>query len=227
MTSLPLASLVEDYSIYPRHAVDDANVSSLVNALKAGATLPPIVIDRRSRRISDGWHRVRAYKRVLGPEGVVTVEEIDYGDDVEMLKDAIRRNASHGRKLDMIDQVRSVELCRERGVDASIIAEILHIPPERVKKLEVRIARVEKSGAGVIPGTLTVALKRSAGHFAGREMTAEQLEAHNGAPGVSYLLIARQLTEGIRAGLLNRADDKLLESLRELAEVLEELFEEE
>lgn len=213
MTTLPLAELVEDFTIYPRHAVDDANVAGLVNALKAGAALPPLVVDRQSKRIVDGWHRARAYRRVIGPQAVVNVEIIPYPTEVAMLEDAIRRNAAHGRKLDVIDQVRVVTLCQERGVTVTQIAALLNVLPERVEKLAVRLAFAAAPGDGTIPGTVAVALKRPVAHLAGTTMTEAQVEAHTHAPGTSYLLIAQQLTVAIQHDFINRDDARLMGAL--------------
>lgn len=214
MRTLPLAELVEDFDIYPRHAVDDGHVSSLVNAIKAGVTLPPIVIERKSKRITDGWHRSRAYRRVLGPEGVVDVEEVDYVDEAELLTDAIRRNASHGRKLDVIDQVRAIALGQERGISLHTMAIVLHLPDERVQKLSVRLAQSEKTGPGTIPGTVSVALKRPVAHLVGQTFNEAQMEAHGRAPGTSYLLTIRQLLDAVTCEFINRHDERLMAELR-------------
>ena len=50
---VPLSQLVKDYTVYPRKDVFWQNVESLVEALRAGATLPPIIVDRATHRIVD------------------------------------------------------------------------------------------------------------------------------------------------------------------------------
>lgn len=224
MTSVPLASLIEDFSIYPRHAVDDANVASLVNALKSGQTLPPVVAERKSKRIVDGWHRARAYRRVLGPEASIDVELVDYESEEDLLLDSIHRNASHGRQFDAIDQVRAAHLCQERGISLQAIAAVLHVPVERVQKLTVRLAEAPKSGPGTIPGTAAVALKRPVTHLAGTKLTKEQVEAHGRAPGTSYLLIITQLEDAMLHDFLNRNDERLMGALRGLQETLDKFL---
>jgi hypothetical protein len=216
--SVPLATLVEDLSIYPRHAVDDANVSHLVWALKSGATLPPIVVDAKSLRIVDGWHRARAYRRVLGPEGVVDVEERHYANEAALFLDSAALNATHGRKLDRIDEIRIINLAADKGITHTQIAHALNLPEERVEKLAVRIAFAE---APDNTGSLRVSLKRPAAHLAGTQITQEQADAHRRAPGVSYLLIVEQLNEGIRVGLLDPTDDRLRKALASLYGTLE------
>jgi hypothetical protein len=145
--AVPLAQLLEDMSVYPRHTVDDVYVSQLAEALRAGANLPLVVAEASSKRIVDGWHRVRAYRKVLGAEGVIDVDLRTFKDEAELLLAAISMNAAHGRKLDRIDQVRSVLLAQEAGVAAPRIALALNITPARVETLRVRVAFVSGPGA--------------------------------------------------------------------------------
>jgi len=221
-----LAELIEDFSVYPRHAIDEANVGSLAAAARSGVALPPLVIEAATNRIVDGFHRARVYRRLLGPEGVVEVEEATYGSEDELLLDAVRRNASHGRKLDGIDQVRIVSMCRERGIALAAVAHVLHIPTERAEKLLVRLATAPAASGGMVPGTLSVALKRPVAHLAGKALTEAQAAAHMRAPGVSYLLIANQLAEAIQVGFINPADERLMDALAALEKALAGFLEE-
>jgi len=220
IVQLPLATLVEDMDLYPRHAVDTAHVQSLVFALESGATLPPVVADKRSKKITDGWHRCRAYKRVLGPEAVIDVELIPYKSDAEMVIDAVARNAAHGRPFDAIDRTRSVVMLRTVGCTDTQIGLALRVPEKRVQKLMVKLASAPKSSGETIPGTNQVALKRSVIHLAGGTLTKSQAKTHGMMPGVSFLLIARQLTEALRESMVNMEDAKLVRGLIELRDTL-------
>lgn len=216
----PLAALVEDLSLYPRHAVDDTHVGNLVQALRAGATFPPIVADAASKRLVDGWHRVRAYRRVLGAEGVIDVDLRKYGSEAEVLLDAIRLNASHGRKFDRIDQVRSVLLADGVGIPVDQLSFAMQVTTERIQTLRIRVALAPAPGDGTVTGTLKVALKRSMGHFADQQMTAEQVAAHDSQAGTSFLLQVHQLRDALRYDLMNRADARLMAALDELIDEL-------
>lgn len=215
-TTLPIAELVEDMSLYPRHAVDEANVTSLVRALESGTTLPPVVVDKASKRIVDGWHRVRAHKRVLGAAGVIDVELRSYKDETAIIKDAVSTNAIHGRQFDAIDRTRAVLMLEKHGVATLEIAAVLHIPEAHVQKIKVRVATATHMSDQTVPGTRRIVLKRPVHHLAGTKLTDEQVDAHSRAPGVSYLLLARQLTEALRTELLNLEDAKLMDALRDL-----------
>lgn len=224
VVSIPLAELVEDMAVYPRHAVDDVHVSKLVKALEVGETFPPLVADKKSKKLSDGWHRTRAYRRVLGPEGVVDVELRDYASDAELLLDAIVMNATHGRPLDKIDQIRCVVLCENAGVDSARIAVAMKISVHDVEKLEIRVATVPTGSTGTIPGTIRIAMKRPVRHLSGTTLTQRQADAQQSVPGTSYLLLADQLYDAVTLDMANREDEHLMEKLRALRDALVTYF---
>ena len=220
--ALPVSSLVEDMDLYPRHAVDSSNVQSLAAALESGANLPPIVADAKSKIIIDGWHRVRAYRKVLGAEAVVDVELVSFRNKAEMIQEAVARNVKHGRRLDKIDLTRSVLMLENAGVPTSKISVLMQMPEAKVEKLKIRVATVGKGTDGAVPGTSKITLKRPVAHFEGKKMTKEQAETHKMLPGTSFLLVAKQLTNALIADMVNLQDDKLIEQLMKLQSVLTE-----
>lgn len=220
MTSVAIAELIEDLSLYPRHTVDETHVGTLADALRAGATLPPLVADKKSKRLVDGWHRLRAYRRILGPTGAVEVDLRSYKSDADLFLDAVALNAAHGRRLDRVDQVRVVMLAERVGLSEVQVATVLHMPTERIATLRVRVAKLPDGVNGAVPGTRQLALKRPVMHLAGRTLTKEQAQAHHTVPGTSYLLVARQLSEGVKHRLINPEDERLREALIGLRELL-------
>lgn len=199
-------------AVYPRHSVDDTHVNALAMALRAGVTLPPVVADLKSKRIVDGWHRVRAYRKVVGPQAAIDVDLRSYKSEADLLSDAVALNASHGRRLDRVDQVRAIHLLETAGVQRERIALVLHVPPARVEQLRVRIAVVERDYDGEVE---TIALKRPVMHLAGTELTKEQRAVHDSMAGTSFLLQAHQLREAVRYGLVNAEDEPLQVALTE------------
>ena len=224
VTTIPLCELVEDMEVYPRHEVDPAHVASLVRALESGATLPPIVAEKKSKIIVDGWHRARAYRKVLGPQGIVDVELHTYRDQASLLLDAVTRNATHGRKLDAIDQTRVVVMLTRAQVDIAKIAVALHVPEMHVRKLSVRVATTSVETAENITGTRRIALKRPVAHLAGTKLTEEQAKVHGLLPGTSFLLIARQLCEALQQNMVNLEDARLMEQMRLLKVALDRVL---
>jgi hypothetical protein len=216
-----LSSLVEDMDLYPRHAVDDVHVSGLAQALEAGDTLPPIVIDEASSVIVDGWHRVRAYRRVYGPECQVEVEAKRFENRKAMILEAIRLNSSHGRKLDRTDMVRASVMAQQAGASIEQISFVLHITKERVRELRLRVAQVSASSEDAAPRTTFVPLKASVSRlFSGKRMTLEQAAAHRSMPGTSFSRLCLQIRKAIENNFLDMEDEPLMKELRTLHEAL-------
>src|SRR5262249_7838158 len=165
VVSMPIADLVEDMELYPRHAIDNSHVLALVLAEESGATLPPVIADRKSKKVVDGWHRLRARKRRDGAAAVIDVELRDYKDEASMVLDAVSLNSAHGRKLDAIDQTRAALMLEKQKVTTVKIAIALHVPEKRVKVLVARVARAEHQSAGTVPGTRKITLKRPVAHL--------------------------------------------------------------
>jgi len=216
LETVPAASLVEDFSVYPRHDVDGAHVADLARAVRAGATLPPVVADRASRRLADGWHRRRATVRVLGAEATIRVEFKDYGSDAELFADAVARNATHGRKLDRQDQVRIAVLGERLGLDAERVAFLLRIEPTRVLELRPRVI-FENGDDTPIPA------KRVAEPFYGQRLTKEQVQAMRSFSGVRLGQQVSQLQRALAAGLVDLDDAALCARLRQLAGTIREV----
>jgi hypothetical protein len=193
-TNKPLTWLVEDWSLYPRRQLDSSNVRDLADALKTGIELPPIVAEESTGRIIDGFHRVRAYLRVFGPDHEVEVVLKEYADEASGFSDAVRLNRSHGRKLNSSDLIRSFLRLREIGLDDDSIEQIVRIPKARVEQLSMRVA--------ISPAGDPVPLKGGDGHLKGHTVNDEQIEALNRRLGVSYGRLARQLIDGAKEDLL-------------------------
>lgn len=212
-TQIPLAKLVEDFDLYPRQDVSSANVTRIRAAIQAGVSLPPPIVDRKSKRIVDGFHRCRAWRKELGDDGVIDVELRNYHDDVELFKAAVEANVGHGLPLEEIEKRRIALRLKELGSDDNAIAVVLHIPPTKVQKLTVRVATVTNEN-GV---TRLEPLKRPHFHLQGKKMTEAQVQAAKSAPGTSYLLLVNQLRSALRERLADRSDERLIGALRGLA----------
>ena len=216
MKKLKAAEIVLDFDLYPRNNIDSANVTNITAAMEAGVEMPPVIIDRTSKRCIDGFHRVRAALRLHGDNAEIQVIEKDYPNEKEMFLDAMRYNAGHGAKLDPNDRTR-----------CAIIAERLHITMDRVAgalnmtkaKLEVlRETRVAKHDG------LQIALKQTVRHFCGKRLTRAQVAANAKLSGMNQSFYANQLITLIESEMLDTDDERLMIVLRKLHGLLEGLL---
>lgn len=137
--------LVEDSDLYPRHKVDETHVTSLAEALRSGVSLPPIVADSRTKVVIDGWHRLRAYRRVYGDTVKVPVVFKSYPDRASMVREAVELNIVHGLRLQPVDQVRSAHLLKAAGLDTKQIAVVMRMTEARTEQILARIAYRESA----------------------------------------------------------------------------------
>ena len=211
--TVPAASLVEDFALYPRHDVDGGHVADLARALRAGATLPPLVADRASKRLADGWHRRRAAIRVHGPEAMVAVEFKDYPTEADIFADAVARNAIHGRKLDRQDQIRVAVLAEHFGIDTERVSSLLRIEPARVLELRPRVVFEEGQ-------ELAIAAKPVAEAFYGQHLSSEQIGAMKSFSGLRLSQQVTQVQRAVASGLIDLTDARLCRALHRLAQTI-------
>jgi ParB-like chromosome segregation protein Spo0J len=203
-----LSELVLDFDIYPRGDVDSHHVGEIASAMEAGASMPPLVIDRKSKRIADGFHRWRAYRRLYDDTHKVDCIEKDYKNDKELFLDSMRYNASHGRALTQHDKVHCLLLAEKLKVSSELVAQALNITPVRIG--ELRAARVGTIGARQI------ALKQTIRHMGGKELTEDQGHANEKLSGMSQLFYVNQLVTLIENDLIDLDNADLIAGLAKL-----------
>jgi hypothetical protein len=215
--TVPVVELVLDYSLYPRTALDDRHASRLAEAVKAGETLPPVVADHRSKRVSDGFHRCKAHLLVNGDTAVTQVEWREYADDAELFKDATRLNARHGLRISRFDEAHCMAVAMRLGVGESDLAEILALT--QTKYEELRAARFATAASGE-----AVLLKRSNRHLAGSTITKKQAAGNARSSGWRLAFHIDQVINAIQSDLLEHDDLKTVAKLRKLSELLDKVL---
>lgn len=214
--TVSLAELVEDFDLYPRNSVDSGHVSDLLRALKSGATLPPPIADAKSKAITDGFHRVRAYRRHLGTGGEIEVDLRTYKNKREMFLDAVELNSAHGRKLDRHDQARIVTLAKKMRIAKDVIAVRLHITEKAVEQLKVRVV-IDSETNERIPN------KRGGEWMNEMTLTPEQIsEGIRPCRSLEVGRLAIELTRLLDHDLVNWKDEQIVGRLRKLSDRLDE-----
>ncbi len=212
---LKASELIEDFAIYPRNCVFDGHVYDLAEPIRAGAALPPCVADAKTKRLTDGFHRRRAFIRVHGDEAEVEVMLVDFANDAEMVLDAVSRNSHHGRRLTSADIARCAVLAKQFRISRERIAEALHVTREKVAELVATRCAAGKDG--------TVILRRPMAHLAGTKLSKAQESVVEHVGGQTARYHAECLIKLIESKSLPD-DDKLWDRLKCLHEILEGLL---
>lgn len=124
---------------YPRLREDDAAIERYRAAVDL---LPPIVL-ARGRVLVDGFHRWQAHKR----EGVAAIAYEDLGNltDLEIVKESVRRNSTHGRQLETRDKRRMADQMYRQGVrDIAELGRLLSVTASTLETYLREARRDEK-----------------------------------------------------------------------------------
>ena len=213
MKTAKVSSLVLDFEIYPRTDVNSTNVSQIVEATVSGVEMPPVLIDRKSRRVIDGFHRCKAATRINGDDAEVGIIERSFKNDSEMLLEAIRLNSSHGYKLDSCDRTRCVILAAKLQITDSALGQALNVTTDRLAKL--RNTRICPNGK------LSVPIKTTIKHMAGQTLTARQKQANDRLSGMGQTFYVNQLIELFEADLIDWTNDQFIARIETLRALIE------
>lgn len=109
MIAIPVASIRRDGGTQVRATLSDAAISDYTEAIRAGASLPPIIVfhDGSDHWLADGFHRVEAVARA-GIEKVVA--DVRPGTRRDAVLYACGANTTHGLRRTNEDKRRAVEL---------------------------------------------------------------------------------------------------------------------
>lgn len=107
-TVLDIDDIVRDGATQPRERMDEGVVSDYADALKGGASFPPVTVylDRAGLyHLADGFHRVAAHRRE--GRGAISAEVIE-GERRDAVLHSVGANAEHGLRRTNADKKRAV-----------------------------------------------------------------------------------------------------------------------
>lgn len=195
----PVATLVFDPDLYPRMDVSDYHVGEIIRAMEGGHQLPPVIADRKTRKLVDGAHRWHAAVRKGVEE--IACEFRDYEDDAAMFRDACLLNSAHGLNFTTRDRLKVIEVGQQLGLKELDFAMLLRTSESYIRAIMPRYATVQLGQKA--QKAERVPLKASTRHLSGKTITPQQADAIKGnAPGTSYLLVTRQLISALENDLL-------------------------
>lgn len=212
ISKIKASKVLLDYNLYPRADISSFNVTSLVDALKSGCILPPIIVDRTSKRVIDGFHRVKAYQKAYGPDAMVPCIYEDYPDEAAMFLAAMKANSSHGRSLSPYDRARCLSRAEELHLEITVVAQSLNMTVESLGVMKMaRLGTFESQ---------PVVLKRTTAHLAGSELTAEQVDYNRHAGGPPATFFINQLILMLESDSVDWDNEKVVKGLKRLYELL-------
>lgn len=214
-TELKAAEIVLDYNLYPRHKIDSTHVLHIRTAIRAGEELPPVLVDRESKRAIDGFHRITATLKELGAEATISAELRDYGTEADMLLDAIRTNSGHGQNLSAYDRVRCMVLADEFKVSLEDVSNALRCRTSEAKNLKLQ--RTVSVGGG-----RTTPIKQGLRHLAtrGKKLSAKQVEGVQSYGGMRPTYYVNEVLRILSYDLADWRNPSFVKQLAALRETL-------
>ena len=120
-------------------------------------------------------------------------------------------------KLDPCDRSHCAIIAERLSLSLDAVAGALHMPADKLGELVQ--SRTAKGAGG-----LSIPLKRTISHFAGRKLNKHQEEVNSRSSGMQQSFYANQLIDLIESKLLDTSDEKLLDRLRKLNELLDDVL---
>ena len=175
-------------------------------------SLPPITVDSSSYKVTDGRHRIEAFKKL--DLKFIDTELKEYASEAEMFADAIRLNASHGRALSVMDEVHCLAKAQEFKLEQSIVATLLNITTERAEELV--------SNRLATSGKENIVLKGSTAWMAGRKMTDGEVAYNRTAGGPRQSFYINQVIAMLENDAVNWEATQVSNGLKKLFGLLKE-----
>lgn len=214
MRKIKVGGLVLDMSFYPRQEVNGQHVGDIVRALRAGAELPDLIVERDTNRVVDGFHRTQAYIKAFGADYKVRCIEKRYQSDRELFLDAIKYNNGHGRPLTTFDRARCAIMAQSLGIDDASVARALCVSEDYVGDIRVDRSAIGADGQTIVP------IKKTLHPFRGQRLNERQERTNRGASGMHPLFHVNQLIALIESDLIDKTNEDLMAGLQRLAELL-------
>ena len=148
--------LILDYDLYPRgSAPDSQHIGYMLDSIVAGIELPPVIVDKKSKRVVDGFHRVKAWHRYFNShkdedktipsyfnshkdeDKTIPIIYKSYRSEGDMFIDAMKYNSAHGRTLTQYDRAHCIIKAEEVfHLSIDVVSKALSITVSKYDKLK-------------------------------------------------------------------------------------------
>lgn len=195
---MELSKITIDMGVLPR-GINFVHVNDLKNAALSGVVFPPLIVERGTGRLVDGFHRYTLYKQLYGESYDADVEERDYADDNGVFLAAVEANATHGLAYTTYDRRRILVEAERRGISRDVISSAIKMPVEKADK---KLADGSAFVTTVVGHRHRVPLRTGLKPLAGHLLTKKQEEA-NKQSSMKAEYHANALLLLLQAGLLS------------------------
>lgn len=208
-----LDQLKLDYDIYPRTQIADTHVSALQDSVESGAELPPILVDAKTMRIVDGFHRyTRAHRN--GEDMISAIIE-SFSDEAAVFAAAVKANAAHGKPYAPFERAKIVRQAQDFGLTVDRLSDVLGITVEKITTIQAGFVGVGKTSGPV---------KATVSHLRGARMTKDQAKAAEKLGGMPQPFYVNQLLILVENNLIDKDNAMMMSKLTRLYDALGEMF---
>ena len=118
---MQIKNLVLQRRLNPRKKIDRDTVERYMQIID---DLPPIIVQKGTGVLIDGWHRVEAAKQLDLDD--ILAEDIDVADD-DLFAEAVRRNLGHGLALTKAERNNAIVQLYRDGYTQDAIGEMFEV----------------------------------------------------------------------------------------------------
>ena len=196
-----------DDGIYPRNSLDAMALARMRRAVQTGAILPPIVLEKKTRTLLDGRHRLEIVRNAKALKIPALLEA--HGTRAEMFLRAIALNALHGEALDTLDYAQCTIRAQTLGIADEDLALVLSVPVEYIAVVRGGTTAVDSAG-NWIP------IKRPLSRFAQTKLSVRQTAGNACAVGLPQVAMVNQVINLFENDLIDLGNAGLVDRLRVL-----------
>ena len=130
MAKMKLGEIKEKQKIMARK-LNVQHARDFLESMESGATFPPLLVERESKVLLGGYHRIWAYKKYLDADASVSVEFKDCGTEKDMLLAAGEDNEANGYRMEVDERKNFIFRAQDLGASRDDILSVLGISEKR------------------------------------------------------------------------------------------------
>ena len=198
VTKMKVGDLKFDDELIQLRPVNLFFVNRYSQNYRQGAAMPPVIVDKKTKKIVSGNHRAHAMQKEFEDDYEIEVIEKTYKTRRELLTDFALENARHGMPLDGISKKRITAALISEGATEEDIARLFDISSKRVRiwGTDVAVVEIGKGKQSILPIKRGPEIKHS--------ITQAQYDDHIAMDkGTSFQRDASQITRWLSNGWVN------------------------